>query len=352
MALDCLDTLVGLADRDCPCVSGSRPSGWNDSTTGRYLDDWEYGFPINASMYANTGCGEDSVWDALADARTKGIRDVKQDLQQALRATREDRIHNWNGLVGKAESGSNYSSTRTNVGLQLRPVYRLRDAYFNVTAIHLGYTAAETVSVTISSNDSTFTDVSEDIVVASDGWTRHTLSGSGVALPLYSISVSDLRYNVSYQPGAGVPKVNKIWCCARPPWLDHMDVFGFEADTLSDTIDAKSNYGYGIALEGYLSCNRLDWICNLQEMNGLDFRDLIGRCIQVKAAIKLYTRLIEGDKVNRFTAMDVEQAAHKRASLAELYHNDINWIAQNLPVNLSACWGCDKHAPKVTEILI
>lgn len=352
MALDCLNGLVGLANRDCPCVSGGQPSGWNDSESGYYLDDREYGFPVKSSLYSNIDCGEDTIWDTLSEARTQGIRDVKSDLQQALETVRESSVINWRGLIGKAEGTGSNSSASTYAGIQVRPTSRMKDAVFMLKAVYININATKSVTVTVSSNDGTFSSVSESASVVANTWSRHQFS-SAVALPMYSIGLTDLRYNIAFQPDGATVKQNRLYCCGKQPWMKHINAGGFDLAALPDNEDVlyTNTTLPGIAIEGYFSCNKLDWICDLEEMNGLDLRDLIARLIQWKSAIHLITGVLRSDKVNRATLLDQEGLYRQRSFLAKKYENAVLWVAQNLPGGVTSCWGCEKSAPQVHSLI-
>ena len=352
MALDCLSGLVGLANRDCPCVSGGQPSGWNDSESGYYLDDREYGFPVKSALYANTDCGEGSVWDTLSEARTQAIRDVKNDLLQALVSTREERVMNWRGLIGKAEGTGSLITGNTYAGIQLRPRIRMKDAYFVVKAIWVNIDATKSITIGIASNDGTFTAYTESVSVTANTWARVELT-TAQSLPLYSINQHDLRYHVYYQPDGARCKYNRLWCCAKPPWMEHLEAGAFNQAALpvDDYIPTGTDCA-GIAIEGYYTCNKLDWICDLEEMNGLNMRDLIARLIQFKGAIHLITGVLRSDKVNKYTLLDTEGLYRQREHLRKLYGEYVLWVAQNLPGGVSSCWGCERYAPRVDSIIV
>ena len=353
MALDCLTGLVGLANRDCPCVSGGQPSGYNDSESGYYLDDQEYGFPVTNALYASIDCGQSNIWDRLDEARTQGIRDVKNDLLQSLSQVRESRVINWRGLIGKAEGVGSLVSTNTYAGIQLRPKIRMKDAYFMLKAVHLYVSATKSVTVTVTSNDGTFTPVSESASVTANTWTKYTFS-SAVSLPLYSIALTDIRYNIAFQPDGAQVKQNKLWCCGKQPWMNHFDAGSFNLASLPNdqSLIPANNTCPGIALEGYFTCNKLDWICDLEEMNGINMRDLVARLIQVKSAIHLITGVLRSDKVNKYTLLNQEGMYRQRNFLRDYYNNGVLWLSQNLPNGVTSCWGCERAAPQITPLIM
>lgn len=353
MSLTCLTDLVGLANRDCPCLSGGQPSGFNTSESGYYLDDREYGFPVKSSLYSNVDCGEDNIWDMLSEARTQGIRDVKNDLMQSLETIRENRVISWRGLIGKAEGTGSYVAASTYSGIQLRPRTRMKDAYFMLKAVWINVNATKSVTVTVTSNDGTYTPTTDSASCTANTWTKHTFS-SPVSLPLYSINQHDIRYNIAFQSDGAQVKHNRLWCCQTPPWMAHFDAGAFDLAALPDNEEVlyTNSTVPGLALEGYFTCNKLDWICDLEEMNGLNLRDLVARLIQVKASIILCNTVLQSDRVNKATLLDTDGLLRHRAFLSQYYQNGVTWIAQNLPTGVTACWGCEKSAPQVSKMLI
>lgn len=351
MALTCLDTLVGLSNRDCPCLSGGRPADWNDSDTGYYLTDSEYGFPMVDAMFANIDCSEDTVWDMLDEARTDAIRDVKNDLLQALNQYRESNLTNYRGLIAKAESKTVYPVSANVFGVQIRPQRRMKDAFWTIKALHLGIDTAGDYEVTISSNDSTWTPVSYTITVTSAAWTRYEPE-EALQLPMYSIATSDLKYNITYSPGAARARVNKFTCCGVSfGWMNHIDAGGINIAALDDDYRYCGTTAQGLAVEGYFDCNKLDWICDLNELNGYEFQDLIGRAIQAKGKIKLISRILDSGRVNYYTLLQPEKMNADRQTAQSMYADYVMWIVQNMPANITSCWGCEKRGPRVTKIV-
>jgi len=348
MALDCLNGLVGLSNRDCPCVSGDQPSGWNDSTTGYFLTDTEYGFPLTDAVFANLECGEGSVWEALDNARTEAIRDFQSDLLQSMNAMRDQKIPAWNGLIGKTDG--TFIAPNVVTGIQIRPRLRSRDAVFVVTAIHTAIETAGTYSVAIKSNDYEFDEVTETITVPGDRWARHQLA-TPVRLPFYVLHEESVRYSVELNANGSRVRNNKAACCGRAgAWSHLLDVGGFNVEGVNNELNYCSSTFWGVAVEGYFECAKLDWICNLSELNSLDFLDLVARCIQFKGAAKMISRVLESGRINYWTVLAPEALAAKRTTLQTMYADYVQWLVKNLPDGVSGCWGCMKNMPRMTTI--
>lgn len=351
MSLSCLDTLVGLSSRDCNCTSGSRPSGYSTSDSGYYLDDREYGFPVQDALLATQDCGENSIWDMLATARTQAIRDVKVDMQQALTENRDSNIINWRGTIAKAESTAYNNTTAGTAGIQIVPRYRLKDASFIIKAVWVGLDTTKSFTLNFTSNDVAFSGTTRTVNATAGQWVRNPFD-TAVTLPMYSIARTDVKYNIHYDLDGAKSYNNRMYCCRTPQWMKHIEAFGILDSSFANNTLYSSGYAYGLALEGYFTCNKLDWICDVEEMNGLDFRDLMARCIQYKGAVKLMSMVMEYGKVNYYTLLDAEGLERRRARLQKLYMENLMWVAQNLPANVSSCWGCEKNAPRVSAILV
>lgn len=348
MGTDCLNTLVGLSARQCDCPSGDLPSGANESDSGYFLTDTEYGFPILDAVWANAECGEGSVWEVLENAHDEAIRDFKSDLLQSFNALREAKQPHWKGLIGKTDGTFVFSNAFT--GVQLRPRLRSRDAAFVVTAVHVGIETAGTYNMYIRSNDYTFQTVSETITAPGGAWHRHELA-TPVRLPFYVLHEESLRYSIELETGNSRVRNNKALCCGvRPVWQEYFDWGGLNEAGVDNEKNYCLSYLGGVAVEGYFDCAKLDWICALDELNGLDFKDLVARCIQFKGAIKLMSRVLESGRVNYWTVLAPEAVAEKRKRVQDMYTEYMKWLVTNVPATVSGCWGCLKSNPKAQTI--
>lgn len=348
MPVSCLDSIVGLSDRDCDCLSGGRPADWNDSDSGYYLTDAEYGFPMLDAVFANVNCAETNVWDSLAASRSEAIRDFQGDLIQMLYANKETKVPNWRGLIGKTDGS--WWHTADYMGVQLRPKLRLKDAAFVVTAIHTAIETPGTYTVEITSNDYEFTP--ESLLVNATGgvWQRTPLP-TPIRLPFYKLNEESLRYSISLLANGSRTRANRAYCCSKPEWLYYFDYGGFGEREINNEVNyCNSTFG-GVAVEGHFDCDSLGWICNLQEMNGYDIQDLIARCIQFKGAAKMISKVLESGRVNYWTALAPDNLVAKRQRLMDSYKEYMTWMVKNLPGTISGCWGCDKKAPRIKTII-
>ena len=351
MSLVCLDNLVGLSDRECSCFETDRPEGFNESSSGYYLTDTEGGFPLLDAVFSNLNCNEATIWDTLEKSRSNAIRDFKTNLRTALYALRDKYIVSRNEMVAKAQGQKANITGHNYVGLRLSP-FRLKHASFVINAIYIGIDTTKNVDVVISSNNPDFTEQTVSISAQANKFVKHTLQ-TPIVLPMYEISVPELKYNVRFEPDGALPLMNKIFCCgARPTWTKSFEAGGLVLDDITDEFDGDptANTGYGMAIEGHMDCADLDWICELEELNGYVVDDVAARCIQFKGAMHLITAILDSDKPNRYTLLKRESLYRKYGTLKKNYENYINWLAENVPLDATSCWGCKKDNPAVANI--
>lgn len=353
MALDCLNTLIGLTDKDCSCYATDRPLDYNTSTSGFFLTDPEYGFPVQQAVFENTPC-EDGFWDAMSDARTKAIQSFKTDLRSTLSGLRTKTFPSWEGYIGKIKFNGYNNNALDTAGVQLRPIRR-KHGFLVVNKIYLGIDTSQDVTVTVKSTDPSFTEVSYVISTTADTFTEYEIPG-GLRLPMYRKGLDELHYFFEFERSGAKPLNNELWCCGSTPWMQYVKAGGYQltqADISSFDRYAfySGQYANGLALDANFECDDLDWLCDLESVNGYDLQEIAARCIQFKGAINLIAYVLDSGKVNTYSILEAERLSAKAAHLNKMYQTNIHWIAQNMPAEITGCWGCRKDAPKVKSIL-
>ena len=356
--LDCLTNLVGLTDKDCACYSGSEPDGFdtlNDSESGYYLTDEDYGLPVLDSIYAAIDCGDaNNVFTVLQRARAAALNAVYTDLQAAMLQFWDKSVRPFSGLVGQRRSSSSRTPSATTVGQLWKP-QPIKDASFMLTGIWIGVTQAGAVEITVSSNDPDFTEVSQTFTVTQAGKFQHFDFTAPIELPLYSKNTENgnccgscgLRYTISYVPASGMKFLdNKYSCCGghNTEWKQYINAQGFETNDLQTFLDdctaANNSMAQGLCLEGYLACDNLQWLCELQELNGKDLRDVLARAIQFRATVFIAQHILDSAEINQWTTLNREALYGKRNHAQKRFDEYMLWIAENVPVGMTGCYKC------------
>lgn len=351
--MDCIINLIGLTDRDCNCWEDTKPDDWatvNDSETGLYVTDPEYGYEPLEKAFANADCGDGSIWDLLVKARAKAVTNFATDLGAQIASLYTNRAQ-FSGTIGRPTASRSEVNALEYIGQILYPRV-LQGAKFIVTHVHLGVNTTGDVDVVFTSNDheENWTDQTVTISAIANKFVRKTLAVEDrIELPFFSkYREGDLRYYIYYSTAGGtiLPLANSFYCCGgKSKHEKFLKAGGFQLSTLDNLQEttARSSFAMGVSLEGYLYCSGLDWLCDLDEIGGYSLKMVVARAIQMKAAAILYAMDNDSTRINRFT--DPGQGLTDRMiRLNELYFNQIQWIAQNLPLDSVDCLLCNDKA--------
>ena len=348
MSLDCLNTLVGLSQIDCECpnLTANRPVTFNQSVSGLFVDDAEFGVSMQPALLASATCDEaKKPWDLLQRSLTGAIVDFKSDLTaQILNHAKETgkKIGGFSGLVGRSNSYIPAVNNSTDLVRQIRPKY-FQSGKINLKGASLGSDSTGTIDIIISSNDGSFQTVTKTVNIEA-GKFAYTEFDSPVTLPMSSKTVTDLHYNIRITPGAVKLFNTDIWCCSAPDYLKYFSVAGYGTNSFDESLKATNGLaGHGMILDLDVSCSDLDWLCSMASLSGYDLKFIIARCIQYKAAIRALSEILRTDKVNYFTLLTEKTAPKEILRLKKEYINDVRWIAQNVPDNQKDCWECHEN---------
>lgn len=350
---DCLQNIVGLTDKDCGCYEADKPEGFdslNLSSSGYFITDPEFGFPVMEEIDLTGGCGDGTIWEKLIRAREKALLAFRTDLSAAMASRYRNKLQTKETILGKLEAttSSDVSSAYAGLGLYPKP---FRDAKFILEAVYLGLNVATDVTFHITSNMkdisgvTPFTDQTFTLTTVAGKFTRKALD-TPLEMPFFSkYNSQNLRYYVAYEVPEGAKVLaNKFYCCGnRPSWFNFMGITGFQYDSLED-IPVGGSFPYGMALEGYFSCDEIDWLCRMDTLAGYTTESVVGRAIQHKAAAILISDILASSKINRFTLKPKEELWGRRKYLNGEYTNAVQWIASNLPPEATDCLECQPQS--------
>jgi hypothetical protein len=351
---DCLDNIIGLTENDCSCWDDDQPADFttiNGSETGFYITDPEYGFEPLDAVYSAIDCGNgDNIFDILVKARTKAIKAFREMLSAQLRNLYRNKATG-NVLIGRLVKSGTVRGVKDYVGIELRPLPH-RYGELTIQRLHLGIDTDGDVDVIIKSNDAEFltsspdfTTVTTTITAVANQFVEHDFGSSPIVLPFYNERrAQDLKYWIYYElPTGAKPLNNNYKCCGRQNiWANSMYAGGVQSDD-GDLWQGFGGYAYGLSLDGFIGCNATDSLCDLEELNGYDTKEVVGRAIQVKAAVTLISIILDSSQLNRFTLKPKEELWGRRNKLNALFGDYVKWIASNLPDEAVTCLECKEN---------
>jgi hypothetical protein len=350
MSLTCLDTLVALSNVDFPCATDDRPADYNESTSGYSLTDVEFGMPILHN------CASE-VWTILDEARTQAIREFKTDLRAKLRGEYLDRMARWSGTVGQIKSTGSLVVAKDFIGHRVRP-FSFKGGKVVWTKVHVGLDLAGTYPLTFRSNDPLWTAPSDESIVVPTGgsWYTHEFA-TPIELPFFSKYVDSpdyLEYYALLDRGSAKPLNNIFACCGKPKGgLEYFETDGILADDAIGTGLTVTSYANGLVFEGYVTCDDLDWLCELTTAGGYDFSDVVARTIQFRGSALVGSKILDPITIDLCTQYGAEWINKQRNFLNERYGSNLDWIVQNIPVGVTDCFACKNESYfKKSKILV
>ena len=341
MSLACLDTLVGLSADSNNCYTDSAPTGFDTSDSGYYLTDKDFG------LSAMNGASVPG-WAILSAARAQAIREFKTDLLAAIRTRLDSAVHPFSGYIGELKATGLRTATGDFIGQRIR-TRRQKGLRIVLEKCFLGLDTSGVYTVEINSNDPLF-EAPDPLEVTH---TANTFNGTqwpagGISLPLWSDSSKDdyLEYYIAFDRNGATPLNNKLYCCGHEPgWKKHLDITGFSADSIApETGGSFSTSGNGMVLKAHLTCENLDWLCELNELNGYHTLDVVARTIQARAAAIAATDLVDRVPVSVGAGFDEGQLIDQKNVLNGRYSENIKWISQNIPKGVTDCFKCKPEA--------
>lgn len=352
---DCLDGLLGLTQNDCECYEDDRPTDFNESSSGYYITDSQYGIPLKNTVFAAEKCTSDgqNIWEVMQQARDEAKRDLCSDLKKGI-YTLNERYKRFDEAVGQKKG--NAFTVRSYAGQKWKAKKAINGASFCTSKISVGVNFTGTVTVNLyditdvpENQYSTLTPLKTvDVDTIANQWVTVDFEND-----LKTVEDNCLKeYLFLYELPAGSAYIeNKFACCGnKPKWKAQIDTQGVYGDS-ADLLSCKSRYGGGLSVQTSYACDGLDWICKLDQIKGHDFTDVLGATLLFKTVAKLINRIERNGQVNYFTVLSPEKMTKTRHTSISNYRNNLQFIIENIPGNLSDCFKCAEKI-KSGKILI
>jgi len=336
MSLSCFDTLIGLSKVNYPCFNDAAPAGYNTSDSGYHLTDPDHGLTIIEACAFNG-------WALLQSAKEQAILETKSELRAALRDRYDSAVSPFSGVICQLTKSGYQAASKSFLGLRIR-AKKQKGAKLVLKKIYLGMSVAGNYTVTVTSNDPLFVSPTPVVVTiaTANTMTVRVLSAQ-IELPLFSRTCEDahLEYYLSFARNGALPVNNKVTCCgARPGWTNHISVSGFEATDNLATDGQFTSMAFGMAVDGYLACEELDWLCEARELGAYHLADVIARAQQMRGAAIAISGLIDEFSVNPCTGYQLESLNARRSYLNTRSMELLTWISQNVPFGITECFIC------------
>lgn len=356
---DCYDNIVGLSSSDCACTEDNRPTNYNESASGLFLDEL-----ANISRLVALGECAAPVWDILEKALSGGVKQFVADTNALLGKKYKLKRKAVSGQVlGQIKSPDIFTPSKNYAVLTLScaPV---RGGFMRLRKIGGVFSQAGAVTVDLYNNVDGLLS-SHPITTVAD---RHaTTAALNIELPLYSKYLQPLQYYFVYQfdelnppkdtsltCGCGGwsptyntsnPYYNNINSHRAAPWSDYVMVGGREInslDELEDEVESQNNTMFGLTLE-------VDFGCKVNEVLCEESMDFIGNplalsmalAIQYAAGIKVANEVQKSALITWENMVQPEEWDESILEWQTKYNEHVNFIVAQADYTTNDCLACN-----------
>lgn len=335
-----LSTLLGLSKTIPSCFTDTAPSGYNQSGTGYFINDPEYGVQFFDSC-------EIAGWALLSSAKTDAVRDFQVDLSNAMYTQYEKAYAPFSGVIGKVSKSGYLTPTKNNIGQKMTFPVR-RGMSLVLKGVRVGLSVTGTYTLTITSTAPDFTPVTRDVNSEGGNFGNNTFS-TVIELPMYTDFLDEVIddgviYWLTIDRAGALPINSMLVCCGNTgSWSQLFDVEGLVATGVNGEGAETSQNTNGLVFDAYIKCDDLAWICDLEEMGGYETKRVVGRALQFRAASIAIGAMLSSNHISQCTLYNMEQMNKHRNFLNTKYGEYIDWIVQSIPIGATSCIQCKQE---------
>lgn len=346
---DCIQDLVGVTEKDCPCWSTGKPKDLNKSISGFYADDYEYGVPILTPTQDDCGGG---FWAALPSIKKSAARSFATYLIKGISDNKNEFIDGFGGYFGeenlKNGNAPDYNATGRFVGHSINPS-KYKGVTLYLDRIGIGIDKADTYEVFVydENRDKVF---DEPLQIEHPGGNAYKTVAVSLKLPLM-VGGKKKQYFLAYDRKDGTPLNYTYYCgCGesyKPQWMQNGFVTskGFQTDDLNNLNINKCNRDYtgGIIVSWQMICDPTEWLCNVH----IDFwknspwGKVAAQAFQMQFSLKIIAYQLEHSDFNSTLLSNEEMLYRKRSKIKKVYDDlMLGYLTIKLPNDASDCWKC------------
>jgi len=363
--IECLKYSVGLSQVPCECLTDP-PEESDRSDSGYYLDDMEIAPPLQFPKAA-TDCEE--FWTMMERARADGIRDFITDFLIHSRTTTTLKLTPFDGYFMDWEK---INLVLTGINQQylvsrFEPIRLIRGGVLEVRKVGLILNTAGTYTVNIYRSIDLY---SEAVTLTPYKTIQVTVTTPGVMaeasvpmdpdqgvwkLPLWD---GDRRvtYFFVYDPVGAKPYNVKFDCgCTGglKPWQKHLYAKGLQVNDVKKLVvetQSLSDFSYGLAISGSLTCDGMDWMCRNWNYKTDSFGRVMARLIQLYSIRKLHALILNSRRINAYTLLKPESLQQRIIGISQMIADPIQgnmpYLIRNIPRGVTGCWECESPFKK------
>lgn len=381
-SLDCFKYTNGLSRTSCNCFDDDKPSDFDVSDSGLFIDETEglnLVYPLSAAE-----CGRGNLWELMESSRDEGALYWNTTVMNYIGERTLRKRKYFSGVIGDDRTNrtkTNFTNNFAGLSMKLSTV---RGGVMRLKRVAMFFESATPIDVFLYDNDSDVPlyswnitpvagrvewytlpipiDISlvREVPRAKQLWLMYATSGAPRPLQHYvTCGCGELKNLNKWTDNPSFANLSTPQ--ARYNWLEWMVVSGTTGNslTLRETDWHHNNLGYGLMIDAEFICNANEIIC----ADALDYTNDELAMVQAYGlryaqAERLVDKILSSTKLNRFTMLDREALYGKRSHFKKEMDTRAKYVAHELTkpdrINLiNDCFSCkDKFGFVKGNILI
>lgn len=342
MDITCFENIIGLTQADCNCQT-NKPLGYDESKSGYYVDDLEYGIPL-PSIGNAADCGEGSIWDLMSRARTEAVRDFIADLSIMIAQANQKPFGSYSGPLAnyKESHNSTLNNLKQWAGAKYTPI-KYKGSSMRLTELCGFFAATGPVEVFLYSSLDLDNPLDSFIIPAVANRKACFSLTTPLDLPL-SKNGQRIEYYFVYDSTAMKPR-NLKWDCGcgvKPPLYSYMKGGGFSVDDLTELpyVNGVTEHTNGLYPVVQIGCDTTGWLCRDWDYLTDPFARVMANTVMYYSIMKLAGFILNSNRINFYTLLKRDELFGKRASMRKKIEFNMNYLIDNIPPGASDCIDC------------
>ena len=147
--LICLEDIIGLSRNPCPCYEDGRPTNYNESKSGLFLDELD-GLELKM-IDADIECGEDDIWQKMIKAVDNAKINYRSDVLKCIGDTAGAKRKAFYGVIGLTEWNQSIVVGTDYIGVKLSGC-NIKGAEFTLNGINTLMDTTATFTIEVYNN--------------------------------------------------------------------------------------------------------------------------------------------------------------------------------------------------------
>ena len=362
MAYECLTNLIGITNSDCDCtVAGLDDATLNEglddgehwydqSLSGLFLDQLEGIVPLQAAGQSAPCSNEMARF--YYDARNSAIKTMIDDI---LIGITQRAVNGQKSYIGKI-AGTSYTSAfdltaYLYAGVKMYTV-PMKGGVIKINKIYAMMDAAATFDILVYKLERGATIIEEVTTITGIQSLANTVKENVLAAPVeIELSQYGADFYFLYVPSGFNSLQNTTSCgCGHREYLlrNFLQING----VIGNDINAASSFlsytnAMGLSFEGSVGCDTTKIICEAYNADDKAVATVMPYAARFKAGELVHEFISKSGNINRYTMTSQESIWGKRNHFRSEYNSRINWLVENINLNLIDCYICnDKRIVK------